>query len=85
MILAGYETTANTLAYCVYLLSKSPATQQQVFQEVDQFRGPEGDQPGLEDLEKFPYVRAVVNEALRLFPPIPTLNRTALEDVQVLL
>ena len=81
MILAGYETTANTLAFCVYLLSKSPATQQQVFQEVDHFQG----QPGQEDLDKFPYVRAVINEALRLFPPIPLMNRTALEDVQVLL
>ncbi len=81
MIVAGYGATANTLAYCVYLLSKNPTTQEQVSQEVDQFQG----QPGQEDLQKFSYVRAVINEALRLFPPIPMMNRTALEDVQVLL
>ncbi len=61
VILAGYETTANTLAYCMYLLSKNPTTQQQIFQVVDQVQG----QPGQED--KFPYVRAVINEALQLF------------------
>ena len=79
MILAGYETTANTLAYCVYCISKTPHCQQQLLDEVDQFKG----RPGYDDLATFPYVRAVVNEALRLCPPGPQLSRTALEDVQV--
>lgn len=34
--------------------------------------------------EKFPAGKAGINEALLLFPPIPMMNRTALEDVQVL-
>jgi len=79
MIVAGYGATANTLAYCVYLLSKNPTTQEQVSQEVDQFQG----QPGQEDLQKFSYVRAVINKALWL-SPILLMNRTALKDVQVL-
>ena len=36
MILAGYETTANTLAYSIYLLGKNPEAQQRLLQEVDQ-------------------------------------------------
>ena len=36
-ILAGYETTANTLAFCVYLLCKHPEAQQKVIAEVDAF------------------------------------------------
>lgn len=78
MILAGYEATANTLAYCVYFISKTPHWQQQLLDEVDRFKG----HPGYDDLATFQYVRAVVNEALRLYPP-PQLSRTALEDVQV--
>ena len=80
MLLAGYETTANTLAYCIYFISKTPHVQEKLLQEVDQFKGCS---PGYDDLASFPYARAVVNEALRLYPPGPQLSRTALEDVQV--
>jgi len=38
MMLAGYETTANTLAFCIYLLGKNPHAQQQLLQEVDGFK-----------------------------------------------
>ncbi len=38
MMLAGYETTANTLAFCIYLLAKHPHAQQQLLQEVDGFK-----------------------------------------------
>ena len=79
MILAGYETTANTLAYSIYLLGKNPAAQQQLLQEVDAFP----QQPGYDDLPSFPYAAAVINEALRLYPPATVLTRAASQDVQV--
>ena len=79
MILAGYETTANTLAYSIYLLGKNPTAQQQLLQEVDAFP----QQPGYDDLLSFPYAAAVINEALRLYPPATVLTRAASQDVQV--
>lgn len=79
MILAGYETTANTLAYSIYLLGKNPRAQEQLLQEVDAFP----QQPGYDDLPSFPYAAAVINEALRLYPPATILTRAASQDVQV--
>ena len=79
MILAGYETTANTLAYSIYLLGKNSSAQQQLLQEVDAFP----QQPGYDDLSSFPYAAAVINEALRLYPPATILTRAASQDVQV--
>ena len=79
MILAGYETTANTLAYSIYLLGMNPTTQHHLLQEVDQFQG----RPGYDNLHRFPYAAAVVNEALRLYPPATVLTRVATQDVQV--
>ena len=79
MILAGYETTANTLAFSIYLLGRNPSAQQSLLQEVDQFAG----RPGYDDLQQFPYAAAVINEALRLYPPATILTRVATEDVQV--
>lgn len=38
MLLAGYETTANALAFCIYLLGKHPHAQQKLLQEVDAFK-----------------------------------------------
>lgn len=79
MVLAGYETTANALAFCIYLLSKHPDAQQRLIQEVDRFRG----SPSYDDLSQFPFVRAVINEVLRLYPGLPMLIRTSQVDVQV--
>ncbi len=79
-MLAGYETTSVTLTYCIYLLSKHPQAEMKLLQEVDQFKG----QPHYEDLDQFPYAAAVLNEALRVFPPVPMFSRVAQEDVQVL-
>lgn len=78
-MLAGYETTSVALTYCIYLLSKHPAAQQQLLQEVDQFQG----KPSYEDMDKFPYTTGVLNEAMRLLPPAPLFARIAQEDVQV--
>ena len=79
MMLAGYETTANTLAFSVYLLGKYPETQQRLLQEVDQHPS----RPGYDSLHQFPYAAAIINEALRLYPPATQLSRVASEDVQV--
>lgn len=79
IMLAGYETTSVTLTYCIYLLSKHPQVQQKLLQEVDDLKG----QPSYEQLGRFPYAAAVLNEALRLFPPAPLFARVAQEDAQV--
>ena len=81
IMLAGYETTSVTLTYCIYLLSKHPQVQQKLLQEVDTFKR----QPSYEELDQFPYTSAVLNEALRLFPPAPLFARVAQEDTQVML
>jgi cytochrome P450 len=80
-ILAGYETTANTLAFCVYLLCKHPEAQQKLIAEVDAFG--KDREPTLADLEQLPYTSAVVNEALRVYPPATFVTREARQDVVV--
>lgn len=78
-ISAGFETTALTLAYCIYLLSKHPKQQAKLQHEVDNFKG----RIGYGDLESLQYTSAVVNESLRLFPPSTTTVRKAAQDVKV--
>lgn len=59
------------LTYALYELSKNPALQQRVVDEVDRFGRDRI--PGLDDLASFPYIDAVLKEAMRLHPPVTPL------------
>lgn len=78
---AGHETTANTLTWTLYLLSQDLDARARVEQEVDEVLG-EGPitQAGIERLA---FTRAVIEEALRLYPPVPFLSRAALEEDRI--
>jgi len=70
---AGHETTANTLAWAAFLLSQSPYWYARVRAEADAELA--GDRNGL--LERLVVTKAVVEEALRLYPPIAALSRAS--------
>ncbi|MGJ4944425.1 cytochrome P450 [Bradyrhizobium sp. HKCCYLS1011] len=70
---AGHETTANTLAWSLFLLSQAPEWAKRVRDEAD--RELAGSHEGL--VERLVVTRAVVEEALRLYPPIAALSRSA--------
>jgi cytochrome P450 len=78
LFMAGHETTANTLAWTWYLLSQAPDVAARLHREIDEVLG---DRPPLfEDLRRLDYTRAVIEETLRLYPPVPLLTREALQD-----
>ncbi len=73
-IAAGHETTANSIAWTLYLLSQSPEWRSRVQAEAD--RELDGDIDGLS--ERLVETRAVIEEAMRLYPPIAAISRAAL-------
>lgn len=78
LYLAGHETTANTLSWVWYLLSKHPEARRKVQEEV--YRVLEDRPPTFEDLPQLIYTRMVIDETLRLYPPADTIARKPLED-----
>lgn len=78
IFMAGHETTANTLAWAWYLLSQAPDVEARLHAEIDAVLG--GRAPVLGDVPRLPYTRAVIEETLRLYPPVPILAREALEE-----
>lgn len=78
IFLAGYETTAAALAWTFVLLDRHPETMTRLRGEVDAALGAR--RPGLDDLPRLPATRMVVQEALRLYPPIWFIPRTAIAD-----
>lgn len=81
MFMAGHETTANSLAWCWYLLDHSPRVSKRLQDELDQVL--DGHPPTLEDVPRLHYTRAVFEEALRLYPPVPLLTRQARHSDQI--
>jgi cytochrome P450 len=70
---AGHETTANTLSWSLFLLSQSDEWRQRVRDEAE--RELAGPADGLVD--RLVVTKAVIEEALRLYPPIAALSRSA--------
>ena len=78
LFMAGHETTANTLAWVWYLLSQSPEVEKKLHEELDSVLG--NSEPSYDDVPKLVYTRAILDEAMRLYPPVPILSREAKED-----
>jgi len=78
MIVAGHETTAVALFWSLYLLAGAAEIQDRLAAEVaDIDLGPDNAANALAALV---YTRAVVQEAMRLYPPAFTLARQAIKD-----
>jgi cytochrome P450 len=75
-IAAGHETTANSLSWSMFLLSQSREWRERVEAELD--RELTGPIPGIAD--RLVETRAVIEEAIRLYPPIAAISRVALGD-----
>lgn len=81
IFMAGHETTANSLAWTWYLLSQAPEAEARLHAELAAVLG--GRAPTLDDVPSLVYTRAVFEEAIRLYPPVPFLGRQALQDESI--
>jgi len=75
---AGYETTANSLAWTFTLLAENPNCLAKLLAEIDNTRLSETLQ--MEELFQLHYTSKVASESLRLYPPAWMVDRLALED-----
>ncbi|SFF75769.1 Cytochrome P450 [Halopelagius inordinatus] len=81
MLLAGHDTTALTLTYTWYLLSQHPEAEAKVHEELEAVCG--GETPTMADVRQFDYVERVLQEAMRLYPPVYVIFREPQVDVRL--
>ena len=81
LFMAGHETTANVLAWTWYLISQSPEVENKLHEELDSVLGDRT--PTFEDVANLPYTRAILDETMRLYPPVPILSRQALKEDEI--
>ena len=78
MFLASYEPVVTALAWTWVLLSRHPSVERRLQEEVQSVLG--GRLPTADDLGQLTYSRSVLQEALRLYPPVWLLIREAVEE-----
>jgi len=74
---AGHETTARALGWTLYCLAQTSWEREKVEAEIDEVLATTPD--AYEWLGKMPYTRAAFEEAMRLYPPAPSIAREAIE------
>ncbi|MDL2141573.1 cytochrome P450 [Flavobacterium tructae] len=78
LFIAGHETSANALTFTLYLLGRNPEIQQKVLDEILEIEAQT--ENVTEQLQKMTYLNAVINEAMRLYPPAWITDRQNVED-----
>nr|WP_314073718.1 cytochrome P450 [uncultured Roseococcus sp.] len=81
LFMAGHETTATTLTWALYILGKAPWAVEALRQEVDSISGGQPVEVG--DVPNLLLTRAIIDETMRLYPPVPILPRQALRDARI--
>ena len=75
---AGHETTARALGWTIYCLAESPWERDKIEAEIDAVLAREPDP--VKWLDAMPLTRAAFEEAMRLYPPAPSINRQPIEE-----
>lgn len=81
--ITGFETTANTICFCLVMLALHPEYQSKCYDELYSIFGNSNRQFENDDLREMTYLTMFIQETLRRFPTVFLYFRTTDEEVQV--
>ena len=82
LLLAGHETTANALSWTWYLLGEHPEAEERLRAELSGVLGVR--LPTVEDVPNLRYTRMVIEESMRLYPPVWAIGRNTIAEDEIL-
>jgi cytochrome P450 len=80
-MMVGHESTAKALTWMLYLLSESPHWTERVREEIEAVAGT--GPIAAEHIDRLQLTQQVMKEALRLYPPVPSITRHAAADLEL--
>jgi cytochrome P450 len=78
LFLAGYETSANAMTWTIYCLLKNPQYISKLRNERNVVLGNKN--IDADSLQKMPWLKSIIEESMRLFPPVPSISKMCLKD-----
>ncbi|MDB5283294.1 MAG: Unspecific monooxygenase, partial [Bacteroidota bacterium] len=82
IFLAGNETSSNALSWMFYLLSQNPDAEAKMMKEIDD-KFAAGVELSFSTVNQFTYVKQVIEESLRIYPPAWSVGRRTIEDDEI--
>lgn len=82
IFLAGNETSSNALTWTIYALSQNPEVEKKMIEEIDR-KLDAGTPVNFQTVNEFTYVKQVLEESMRLYPPAWMVGRRPLEDDEI--
>ena len=81
LFVAGHETTALALFFALHLIGEHPEVGDKAQMEIDEAIGSR--LPSVDDLPELRYIEAIINEAMRIFPPVWIIGREVTEPFEI--
>ncbi|PNF15722.1 Cytochrome P450 6k1 [Cryptotermes secundus] len=81
--IAGFETSSNTMAFCLYELARHPDMQERVRTEIDAVLQKHGGEITYEAITEMEYLDKVFCETLRMYPPVPAVTRECTKTIKL--
>lgn len=81
--LAGFETSSTTMAYSLYELARNPDCMQRVHLEIDLVLSKYNGELSYEAIGEMKYLDLCIAETLRMYPPVPMLNRECTMEYKI--
>jgi cytochrome P450 len=82
IFIAGNETSSNALSWTFYLLSQNADAEQKMAEEIEG-KFSSGIELNYKTVGEFHYVRQVIEESMRMYPPVWTIGRRAIADDEI--
>ncbi|CAH2235549.1 jg23975 [Pararge aegeria aegeria] len=77
----GHDTSANTLQFTMMLLANNQYAQEKLVKECNEIFGSSKRSADISDLAQMKYLECCIKESMRLYPPLPSLNRTVKQEI----
>ncbi|CAH0549080.1 unnamed protein product [Brassicogethes aeneus] len=81
--LAGFDTSSTTMTFALYNMSRNQEVQEKVRDEINRVLAKHGGEITYEALNDMHYMGQVIEETLRLHPPVPVITRVCVKDYKV--
>ncbi|KAG5863356.1 hypothetical protein JTB14_030298 [Gonioctena quinquepunctata] len=80
---AGFETSSTTMTFALYELATHSDIQEKVREEIKTVLEKHNDQITYDTLNELNYLGQVIDETLRMYPPLPVITRRCVEDYKL--